>query len=58
MKDENEHTEDGKIPVADTEGALESAACYSRGSTPAAPDHDATERQRAVRITAEQSRLV
>ena len=58
MKDENEHTKDGKIPVADTEGPLESAARYTRGGAPAAPDHDATERERAARIAAEQSRLI
>ena len=44
--------------MADTEGPLESAARYTRGGAPAAPDHDATERERAARIAAEQSRLI
>ena len=44
--------------MADAEGSLESAACFTLGSTPAAPDHDATERERKARIAAEQSRLI
>lgn len=58
MRDENADTHDSKIPVANTEGSLKSAARHTYGGTPAAPDHDATERERAARIEAEQSRLI
>ena len=47
-----------KIPVAKVDGPLESAASFTRGGTPAGPDHDAPECQRATRIKAEQSRLI
>jgi hypothetical protein len=44
--------------MADARRALESSADFTRGGTPPVPDHDATERQRAERIEAEQRRLV
>jgi hypothetical protein len=58
MKGKDEHSDVSKISVANTEGSLESAARFTRGSTPAAPDHDAAERQRAARVQEEQCRLV
>jgi hypothetical protein len=44
--------------VADARRAIESSADFTRGGTPPVPDHDATERQRAERIAAEQCRLI
>ena len=44
--------------MADARRAIESSADFTRGGTPPVPDHDATERQRAERIEAEQRRLV
>ena len=44
--------------MADARRALESSADFTRGGTPPVPDHDATERQRAERIAAEQRRLI
>ena len=58
MDRENEHTDVSKVPMANIEGPLESASCYTRGGAPAAPDHDATECQRTTRIEAEQLRLI
>ena len=43
---------------ADTQGSLESSADFARGGAPAAPDHDATESERASRLEAEQARLI
>jgi hypothetical protein len=44
--------------MADARGPFESSADFTRGGTAAVPDHDATERQRAERIEAEQRRLI
>ena len=44
--------------MADARRAIESSADFTRGGTPPVPDHDASERQRAERIEAEQRRLV
>jgi hypothetical protein len=44
--------------MADARRAIESSADFTRGGTPPIPDHDATERQRAERIEAEQRRLI
>jgi hypothetical protein len=58
MKGKDEHSDVSKISVANIEGSLESAARFTRGGTPAAPDHDATESGRSARIQAEQPRLI
>ena len=44
--------------ATDAQGALESSADFARGGAQAAPDHDATERERAGRVEKEQRRLV
>jgi hypothetical protein len=44
--------------MADPRRAIESSADFTRGGSPPIPDHDATERQRAERIEAEQRRLI
>ena len=44
--------------MADARRTLESSADFTRGGSPPVPDHDATERQRAERIEAEQRRLI
>ena len=44
--------------MADARRAIESSADFTRGGAPPVPDHDATERQRAERIEAEQRRLI
>ena len=44
--------------MADARRAIESSADFTRGGTPPVPGHDATERQRAERIEAEQRRLI
>ena len=58
MKGKDEHPDTSKIPVAKIDGSLESAASFTRGGAPAAPDHDATERERTTRIKAEQLRII
>jgi hypothetical protein len=58
VKGKDEHSDTSKIPVAKVDGSLESAASFTRGGAPAAPDHDATERERTARIKAEQPRLI
>ena len=44
--------------LANTDRTLESAAHFTRGGSPPAPDHDASFASRASRIKAEQSRLI
>ena len=44
--------------MADARGTLESSADYTRGGGSPAPDHDATHRDRAKRVEAEQRRLI
>lgn len=58
MKGKDANKSHSKIPVAKVDGSLESAASFTRGGTPAAPDHDASERERASRIAAEQPRII
>jgi len=52
------HDDNGKAAVADARRAIAASADFTRGGTPPVPDHDATERQRAERIEAEQHRLI
>jgi hypothetical protein len=52
------HDDNQKAAMADARRAIESSADFTRGGTPPVPDHDATERQRAERIEAEQRRLI
>jgi hypothetical protein len=56
MKGTNADQNNSKIPVAKVDGSLESAASFTSGGAPAAPDYDATERERTSRIVAEQPR--
>ncbi len=58
MKGKDEHSDNSKVSMAQIEGSLESAARFTRGGAPAAPDHDATERERFARIEAERPRLI
>jgi hypothetical protein len=58
MQGKGAYSEPSKIPVAKIDGSLESAASFTRGGAPAAPDHDATERERTTRIEGDQPRLV
>ena len=44
--------------MADARRTLESAANFTRGGGAPAPDHDATHAARAIRIEAEQRRLI
>lgn len=50
------NTTGGQTP--DVARSLESAADFTRGGTPATPDHDATERERRGRVEKEQRRLI
>ena len=52
------HDDNQEAAMADARRAIESSADFTRGGTPPVPDHDATERQRAERIEAEQRRLI
>ena len=47
-----------KAALADARRTFESSADFTRGGTPPVPGHDATERERAERVEAEQSRLI
>ena len=47
-----------KATMADARRAIEASADFTRGGTPPVPDHDASERERAERIKAEQRRLI
>jgi hypothetical protein len=47
-----------KSPVADPRRPLESAADFTRGGGPPAPDHDADHTHRTIRVEAEQRRLL
>ena len=49
---------DYETDLANAQRSLESSADFTRGGAQAAPDHDATEPERAARIEAEQQRLV
>src|SRR5215469_8325764 len=52
------NAESNDNPAADAQRSLESSADFTRGGAPAAPDHDATESERASRVKDEQQRLI